>query len=106
MQAIEGVCDGPVRLRNENDRVTRVAMANLSYFRQTTGGVAFGDKLSHNTGLGFPLVWLVAKRGSKRREQLSCMESHATSVESYQSRVRARVDSPSHFKTKKRRLLE
>ena len=56
--------------------------------------------MSHIVGLGFPLLWLIAKC----REQLSCRESHAVSVESYQSRVRARVSRP--YKTKKRRLLE
>ena len=78
----------------ENNRVTRVNESDT--FRQTTTGVTFGDKLSHIVGLGFPLIWLTPKR----REQLSCRESHAVSVESYQSRVRARVDSP--YKTKRR----
>ena len=80
--------------RNENNRVTRVL--NLDTFCHWQGRVPSGDKLSHIVGLGFPLLWLIAKC----REQLSCRESHAVSVESYQSRVRARVDSP--YKTKKR----
>ena len=43
--------------RNENNRVTRVV--NLSYFGHSHGRVASKEKLSHNTRLGFPLVWLV-----------------------------------------------
>ena len=69
---------------------------NLTRFRHSQGRVPSGDKLSHIVGLGFPLLWLIAKgRGAG-----VCWESHAVSVESYQSRVRARVDSP--YKTKKR----
>ena len=40
--------------RNENNRVTRVV--NLSCFCHSQGRVTSGDKLSHNTGLGFPLL--------------------------------------------------
>ena len=75
-------------------------MTNLTHFRHSQGRVPSGDKLSHIVGLGFPLMWLIAKC----REQLSWRESHAVSVESHQSRVRARVSRP--YKTKKRRLLE
>ena len=91
-----------IRERNENNRVTRVV--NLSCFCHPQGRVISEDKLSHNTGLGFPLVWLVAKCPCKCRDMPLCMESNAAFVESYQGRVRARVNSP--FTTKKRRLLE
>ena len=81
--------------RNENKLVTRVV--NMTRFHHR---VPSGDKLSHIVGLGFPLPWLIANGHGAG----VCWESHAVSVESHQSRVRARVDSP--FKTKKRRLLE
>ena len=80
--------------------VSHLRVVNLTRSCHWQGRVPSGDKLSHIVGLGFPLMWLTPKR----REQLSCRESHAVSVESHQSRVRARVSRP--FKTKKRRLLE
>ena len=80
--------------RNENNRVTRVL--NLDTFCHWQGRVPSGDKLSHIVGLGFPLLWLIAKcRGAG-----VCWESHAVSVESHQSRVRARLCRPD--KTKER----
>ena len=86
---VSSICE-----RNDNNRVTRVV--NMTRFLQVQSWVPSGDKLSHNVGLGFPLLWLIVKR----RDRLSCMESHAVSVESHQSRVRARLCRPD--KTKER----